>query len=68
MANKKEKRFIKTYSHGGGFSGPATYVLVDKQTGVNYLYASGSYGGGVTPLLDRDGKPIITPVPKEYEE
>ena len=64
---KKEKRFITTYSHGGGFSGPATYVLVDQQTGVNYLYAASGYGGGVTPLLNRDGTPIITPVPKTEE-
>ena len=65
---KKENRFIKVYSQGGGFSGPATYILVDRQTGVNYLYAAGSYGGGVTPLLDKDGKPVITPVPNKYEE
>ena len=66
--SKKEKRFIKVYSDGGGFSGPATYILVDKETGVNYLYAAGSYGGGVTPLLNRDGTPVITPVPKYYDE
>ena len=65
---EKEKRFLKVYSQGGGFSGPATYILVDKQTGVNYLYASGSYGGGVTPLLNRDGTPVVTPVPNKYEE
>ena len=63
MKRKKEKRFVKVYSDGGGFSGPATYILVDRQTGVNYLYVSGSYGGGVTPLLDREGKPVITSVP-----
>lgn len=34
----------------------------DKQTGVNYLYHASGYSGGVTPLLDRDGKPIISPV------
>jgi len=62
---KEEKRFIKTYSNGGGFSGPATCILVDRKTGINYLYVSGSYGGGVTPLLNRDGTPIVTPVPKE---
>lgn len=68
MAERKEKRFIKTYSHGGGFSGPATYVLVDKETGVNYLYAQSGYSGGLTPLLNRDGTPVVTPVPKSYEE
>ena len=68
MAEKKEQRFIKIYSHGGGFSAPATYVLVDKETGVNYLYASGGYGGGITPLLNRDGTPIITPISGKYDE
>lgn len=65
--SKKEKRFIKVLSEGS-FTGPATYVLVDRQTGVNYLYASSGYGGGLTPLLNRDGTPIVTPVPKVYEE
>ena len=64
---KKEKRFIKVLSEGG-FTTPATYILVDRQTGVNYLYASSGYGGGLTPLLNRDGTPIVTPVPRAYEE
>lgn len=68
MAEKKGKRFIKVYSDGGGFSGPATYILVDRQTGVNYLYAAGSYGGGITPLLNRDGSLVVTPIPNEYKE
>ena len=68
MAEKENDRFIKVYSHGGGFSKPATYILVDRETGVNYLYASGGYGGGITPLLNRDGTPIITPVPQNCDE
>ena len=35
-------------------------IIVDKETGVNYLYVHRGYGGGLTPLLDADGKPIIT--------
>ena len=35
-------------------------VIVDKETGVNYLFVCRGYGGGLTPLLDADGKPIIT--------
>ena len=54
----KEKRFIKVYSQGAG----STEVLVDKETGVNYLFHSSGYAGGVTVLLDKDGKPIITPI------
>ena len=65
---KAEDRFVKVYSHGGGFSKPATYILVDKQTGVNYLYAQSGYAGGLTVLLNRDGTPVITPVPNKYEE
>ncbi len=68
MAEKKEMRFIRTHAEGGGFAGPATYILVDRQTGVNYLYAASGYGGGLTPLLNRDGKPVITPVPNKYDE
>ena len=37
-----------------------TMVIVDKETGVNYLFVACGYGGGLTPLLDSDGKPIIT--------
>ena len=54
----KEKRFIKIYSQGAG----STEIWVDKETGVNYLYHSGGYSGGLTVLLDNYGKPIITPI------
>lgn len=65
---KKEKRFIKLEAESGGFTMPGTTVLVDRLTGVNYLYVSSGYGGGLTPLLNRDGTPIVTPVPKTYDE
>lgn len=35
-------------------------VYVDRETGVNYLFVKSGYGGGLTPLLDADGKPIVT--------
>ena len=68
MAEKKQKRFEKVYSQGGGFSNPAMEILVDRETGVNYVYASYGYSGGITVLLDKDGKPVITPVPNKYDE
>ena len=37
-----------------------TLVIVDNETGINYLYVHRGYGGGLTPLIDADGKPIIT--------
>ena len=52
----KEKRFQKIYSQGFG----TTVILVDTQTGVHYLFCQSGYAGGLTPLLDREGKPIIT--------
>ena len=36
------------------------FVIVDKETGVNYLYIGRGYGGGITPLLDADGKVVVT--------
>ena len=57
---KKEKRFIKTFSEGLG----SNEIWVDTKTGVNYLYHSGGYGGGLTVLLNRDGTPVVTPIPK----
>ena len=35
-------------------------IIIDKETGVNYLYVCRGYGGGLTPLLDSDGKPVVT--------
>lgn len=63
----QDKRFIKTYTQGG-FADNLMQVWVDKETGVNYLYSASGYSGGITPLLNRDGTPVITPVPKKYEE
>lgn len=59
---KQEERFVRIYSQG-----KLDYVeiLVDKETGVNYLYRQSGYSGGLTPLLDKDGKPVITPVSKQ---
>ena len=35
-------------------------IYVDKETGVNYLYIRNGYSGGLTPLLDANGKPVVT--------
>ena len=42
-------------------------MLMDRETGVNYLFRANGYAGGMTPLLDREGKPIITTVLEEKE-
>lgn len=65
---KQEDRFVKIYSQSGGFTGNYMVIYVDKETGVNYLFSSSGNAGGLTPLLNRDGTPVITPIPKNYEE
>ncbi len=59
--DNKEKRFVKKYSQG---KIEVTEIWVDTKTGVNYMYHHAGYSGGLTPLLDAEGKPIITPVRK----
>ncbi len=56
MADKE--RFVKTYSQGvfNTFE-----IWVDTETGVNYLVRVAGEAGGLTPLLDKDGKPVVTP-------
>ena len=55
----EEKRFRKIKKENISF-GESAIVLQDTQTGVNYLFVQTGYAGGLTPLLDREGKPIIT--------
>ena len=61
-----EKRFVKTYSQGGWSR--TMEFWVDKVTGVNYICTQSGYAGGMTPLLNRDGTPVVTSVPKGYDE
>ena len=61
---RKEERFIKIHSENLG----SEVILIDKKTGVNYLFVQSGYAGGLTPLLNRDGTPIVTPVPNDYDE
>lgn len=60
---KKEKRFETVYSQEMG----AVKIYVDKQTGVNYLAVNNGYSGGLVPLLDQYGKPVVTTVTKTEE-
>jgi len=54
-----EKRFIKIHSESLG----NREILVDSVTGVNYLFVQSGYAGGLTVLLDREGKPVISALP-----
>lgn len=59
MKKDSNKRFEKVYVQGvlEGYE-----VIVDRETGVNYLHCFGNYSGGLTVLLGADGKPVISPV------
>lgn len=35
-------------------------IVTDTETGVQYLYVSNGYGGGLTVLVDETGKPIVS--------
>lgn len=56
MAAKIE-RFVKIYTQGVC---NVTEIWVDRETGVNYIYHCSGDSGGLTPLLDSEGKPVIT--------
>ena len=58
MTMAKDKRFEKIYTQGAG----SIEIWVDKETGVNYLYHASGYAGGLTVLLDKDGKPVVSPI------
>ena len=68
MKPNKNRRFICTEISGGAFEAVQARVLVDTQTGVNYLFAASGYSGGLTVLLDADGKPVVTPIPADEEQ
>lgn len=51
------ERFEKVYDQGVITK---TEIWVDKETGVNYLWHRDGYAGGLTPLLDAEGKPVVT--------
>ena len=64
MDNEKEfdgDRFEVVYKQEVGILSVETKkILVVKVTGVNYLFIKAGYGAGITPLLDENGKPIVT--------
>ena len=71
IAEKEEphmakERFVETYSQGVA---NIRKIIVDTETGVNYLLLSSNMtsGCGVAVLVDRDGKPIVTPISAENQ-
>ncbi len=59
MFGSKDKRFKVVHEEG---TVAVTRILQDTQTGVNYLYSAYGQSGGITPLLDRNGNVVVTPI------
>lgn len=56
---KKEKRFIVKEQCSLGLGYGVVEIIVDTQTGVNYLASFGIDINNITPLLDSDGNVIV---------
>lgn len=52
------ERFQKVYSQG---TLSVMEIWVDTETGVNYLFHRNGNAAGLTPLLDQEGNPVVTP-------
>ena len=55
---KKEERFEVIQSESGGLLSPSRTVLLDTATGVQYLFVQCGNAGGLSPLLDMEGRPL----------
>ena len=59
--SKKEERFEVIFKDGSMLKDEGIrQILVDKETGVNYLCWNSGLGASITPLLDSEGKVIVT--------
>lgn len=54
----KENRFEVILAEGNDLTAPTRKILRDTVTGVQYLFVTDGSAGGLTPLLDKDGKPV----------
>jgi len=55
----KLERFEVLLKEGSSLTDAGQVVILrDKETGVQYLWVKSGYAGGLTPLLDADGKPV----------
>ena len=52
-------RFIQIYNQSSNISNDGFRIYYDKKTKVMYLVSDIYKGGGITVLVDRDGKPLL---------
>jgi hypothetical protein len=58
MSKKENNRFEIVYEDKG-LKLKGCRILKDRVTGVLYLFHFDGYAGGLTVMLDRDGKPLV---------
>ena len=51
------ERFKKVYRQG---TIEVIEIWIDTETGVNYLFHRNGNASGLTPLLNKDGKPVVS--------
>lgn len=54
----KNERFEVIQQEGNGLTSLQRMVLLDRATGVQYLFVQGGNSGGLCALVDEDGKPL----------
>lgn len=62
---KCDDKFILIHKEGNPLTSGLRMIWADKRTGVNYVFVQCGYAGGLTPLLNADGTPVITDFSKE---
>lgn len=54
---EQDKRFYLKHKNSISFLGEIS-IIVDRETGINYINSSIGNGNGLTVLLDEEGKPV----------
>ena len=60
MITTKEMKNRFERTNGGVFQG--IDIITDKETGVQYIVNSPSQQGGITVLVDKNGKPLLADI------
>ena len=56
--DREDKRFIKIFKDRSLTE--SMEILLDTETGVNYIHLNAGYGLSLTPLLDSNGKVVVS--------
>ena len=60
----KDKRFEIIETQNGFIT--EIKVIIDKETGVNYMFVHDGYAGGLSVMVDENGDPLVSEI--DYDE